>query len=99
FSVGFAVAKKFFDCSVSSRLNSQAPPCQSLLPDLVTTLTTEPALRPYSASKECVRILNSWIASGGGRSTNPVLKESLLGEPSSRKLFDWFRIPLTLNPP
>ena len=69
------------------------------MPDLVTTLTTEPALRPYSAPKECVRILNSWIASGGGRSTKPVLKVSLLVAPSSRKLFDWLRMPLTLKPP
>ena len=52
FSFGLACvdgAKKFRACSASLRLNSQAPPCHSLLPDLVTTLTTEPALRPYSA--------------------------------------------------
>ena len=64
----------------------------------VTTLTTEPALRPNSALYECVRILNSWIASGGGRSTKPVLNVSLLLAPSSRKLFDWLRMPLTLKP-
>ena len=46
-----------------------------------------------------MRILNSWIASGGGRSTKPVLKVSLLVAPSSRKLFDWLRIPLTLKEP
>ncbi len=28
----------------------------------------------------------------------PVLNVSLLLAPSSRKLFDWFRIPLTLKP-
>ncbi len=70
-----------------------------MLPDLVTTLTTEPALRPYSAENALVRILNSSIASGGGRSTNPVLNVSLLVAPSSRKLFDWLRMPFTLNPP
>jgi hypothetical protein len=32
-SAGFAVAKKFLDCSRSSRLNSHAPPCQPLVPD------------------------------------------------------------------
>ncbi len=68
-------------------------------PDLVTTLTTDPALRPYSAPCEWVMILNSWIASGGGRRTKPVLNVSLLDAPSSRKLFDWFRMPLTLKPP
>ena len=61
-------------------------------------MTTEPELRPYSALYECVRILNSWIASGGGRSTKPVLNVSLLLAPSSRKLFDWLRMPLTLKP-
>ena len=38
------------------------------------------------------------MASGGGRSTKPVLKVSLLLEPSSRKLFDWLRMPFTLKP-
>jgi hypothetical protein len=66
---------------------------------LVTTLTTEPALRPYSAANAWVRILNSSIASGGGRRTKPVLKVSLLAAPSIRKLLDWLRMPLTLKPP
>ncbi len=65
----------------------------------MTTLTTAPALRPYSALKACVKMRNSPIASGGGRSTKPVLKLSLLGAPSSRKLFDWLRMPLTVKPP
>ena len=39
------------------------------------------------------------MASGGGRSTNPVLKVSLFDAPSIRKLFDWLRMPLTLKPP
>jgi hypothetical protein len=42
-------AKKLRAWSASLRLNSQAPPCQRFVPDLVTTFTTEPALRPYSA--------------------------------------------------
>src|SRR5438067_9718829 len=37
-----------------------------LVPDLVTTLTTEPELRPYSASKVLVRTRNSWMQSGQG---------------------------------
>src|SRR5207244_1420968 len=90
------VAKTFRACSASSRLNSHADPCSWLLPDFVTTLTTAPALRPNSAVYECVSILNSWMASGGGRSTNPVLNVSLLVVPSSRKLLDWLRMPLTL---
>src|SRR5688572_31579551 len=69
-----------------------------LVPARVTTLTTDPALRPYSALYECVRILNSSIASGGGRITKPVLHVSLLLAPSSRKLFDWLRMPFTLKP-
>ncbi len=68
------------------------------MPAFVTTLTTEPELRPNSALYECVWILNSSMASGGGRMTKPVLKVSLLLAPSSRKLFDWLRMPLTLNP-
>jgi hypothetical protein len=69
------------------------------VPDFVTTFTTDPALRPYSAPNACVRILNSSMASGGGLSTKPVLKVSLLVAPSIRKLLDWLRIPLTLKPP
>ena len=42
-------AKKFRASSASSRWNSHPLPCQALLPDLVTTFTTDPALRPYSA--------------------------------------------------
>ena len=42
--------------------------------------------------------MNSSIASGGGRTTKPVLKVSLFAAPSSRKLFDWLRTPLTLKP-
>jgi hypothetical protein len=42
-------AKWLRELSPSLRLNSQAAPRQTLLPDLVTTLTIEPALRPYSA--------------------------------------------------
>src|SRR6185295_4340455 len=99
FSAGFDVANRFLACSASSRLNSHSVPCHWLVPALVTTLTTDPALRPYSAPKECVRILNSWIASGGGRTIKPVLNESLFGAPSSRKLFDWLRMPLTLKLP
>ena len=44
-------------------------------------------------------ILKSSIASGGGRSTKPVLNVSLLVAPSIRKLLDWLRMPLTLKPP
>ncbi len=44
-------------------------------------------------------ILNSSIASGGGRMTNPLLKESLFRDPSNRKLLDWLRIPFTLKLP
>jgi hypothetical protein len=101
FSRGFACvagAKKLRAWNLSSRLNSQAAPWIRLVPPRVTTLTTEPAFRPNSALYECVWILNSWIASGGGRITKPVLKVSLLLAPSSRKLFDWLRMPLTLKP-
>ena len=41
-------------------------------------------------------ILNSSIASGGGRMTKPLLNESLFGAPSIKKLFDWLRMPFTL---
>ncbi len=98
FAAGAGAAKKLRACSESSRLNSHAAPCRVLVPPLVTTLTTDPAFRPNSALYEWVWILNSWMASGGGRMTKPVLNVSLLLAPSSRKLFDWLRMPLTLNP-
>ncbi len=41
------------------RKNSKRLPCQALVPDLVTTLITEPELRPYSASKVLVMTRNS----------------------------------------
>ncbi len=50
FKAGFAAAKKFVAWSLSSRLNSQPLPCHWFVPAFVTTFTTDPALRPYSAS-------------------------------------------------
>src|SRR5271169_6061754 len=48
------------------RKNSYTLPWNSLVPDLVTTLTTAPELRPYSASNELVITRNSSMLSGDG---------------------------------
>src|SRR5207247_181969 len=66
---GSVVAKKFFDWNRSLRRNSQPDPCHSFVPDLVTTLTTDPELRPNSAEKLLLWILNSWTASTFGRAS------------------------------
>ncbi len=56
-----AAAVRQYSLALSTllRKNSYTLPCRSLVPDLVTTLTTEPELRPYSASKVLVRTRNS----------------------------------------
>ena len=51
-------------------------------PDLVTTLTCPPGLRPCSAEKRLVWTLNSWIASTLGRMTMTRVSRVLLSIPS-----------------
>ena len=66
-SCGFTEgAKKLRAFSFWFRRNSQALPCNWLVPDFVTTLNTAPALRPYSAVKLFVSTFTSCSASGGG---------------------------------
>src|ERR1700683_1246735 len=58
-------------------------PCQLLVPDGVTRLTTEPELRPYSAPKLLVVTWYSWTKSGFERnSEGPATELSLLFWPS-----------------
>ncbi len=71
---GFWVWKKLRALRLSLRWNSQAAPWSSLVPCLLTMVTLAPGLRPLSAEKLLVWILNSWMASGGG-TFNPVLRE------------------------
>ena len=59
-------AKKFRAFSLWLRRNSQAVACRSLVPERVTTLKIDPALRPYSAVKLLLSTLTSRSASGGG---------------------------------
>src|SRR5437879_1796988 len=42
-------SKKLRACVLLFRLNSQSPPCHSVVPDLVTTFTCAPAPFPNSA--------------------------------------------------
>src|ERR1700733_14205119 len=82
FSCGFTVLK--YPCAFNTVLRkySNTSPCSALVPDFVTTLTTDPELRPYSASKVLVITRNSSIASGDGctvgRFTNWSLPYSVL---------------------
>ena len=59
--------KKLRAFSASSRMNSNAVPCRSFVPDLVTAFISAPALRPLSALYELVCRLNSSSASGDGK--------------------------------
>ena len=52
-----------------------------LVPALVTTLRAAPSLRPFSAEKRLVVILNSWTASSGSCMTAPPTVLSLLSMP------------------
>src|ERR1019366_9130169 len=63
---GLTVLK--YPCALSTLLRkySYTLPCHRLVPDLVTTLTTAPELRPYSASKVLLITRNSSMASGVG---------------------------------
>src|SRR5712692_589926 len=74
---GFDDWKKLRALSFALRWNSQAAPWNWFVPALLTTVMLAPGLRPLSAAKLLVWILNSWMASGGG-AFNPVFREGLL---------------------
>src|SRR6185295_11353395 len=77
-------------------LNSKAEPWKRFPPDFVRMLTTEPAARPYSAENWFVTRRISCTTSGlliG--CCDPDTLGSLLSWPSSMKLFERSRIPLT----
>ena len=87
-----------------SRKNSQPAPENRFVPLLYATLTVPPPLRPYSALMLLVTTRNSAIASGDGCITwfeNPwlLVPYALLSTPSSRKLLNVLRRPLTVNAP
>src|SRR5207302_5002842 len=81
------------------RKNSYTLPCRVLVPDLVTTLTTEPELRPYSASKVLVRTRNSWMQSGQGCTVGKFTNASLASPPFTLKLLERPRPPFTDTAP
>src|SRR6266704_5111909 len=97
FKAGVVTAKKLRASKAALRRNSHTAPWKRLVPDFVTRLTTEPPPQ-YSAEYEFVRILNSWIASGGGFRTLEVKYRSVSRPPSTMKMFAWVRRPLTLKP-
>ena len=76
--------------------NTKPEPWNAFDPLLVSTFSTEPAARPYSAANWLVMSRSSWMMSvlfsGCWR---PVTLGSLLSCPSIMKLFDRERIPLT----
>src|SRR5258708_26475859 len=74
-------------------------PWKLLVPDLVTTLTTEPELRPYSASKVLVRTRNSSILSGEGCTVGRLTNWSLASPPLTLKLLERPRPPFTDTAP
>jgi hypothetical protein len=93
--------KKFDAFSAVFRKTSCAEKENLLVPDLVTTSTTAPPLRPYSAFMAPVTTRNSDIAFGEIWDTESgmLIARSLESVPSSRKLFDWARCPFTENCP
>src|ERR1035441_4654475 len=78
------------------RRYSTAPPCHWLVPPLVTMLNAGPEVLPNSAEKLEVSILTSLIKSGLTLFTMlPLLPEFRLKEPSTVKLAESARLPLT----
>ena len=88
-------SKKLRESSLSLRRNSKIEPCKALVPDLVTTLTTAPENRPYSASKAFVSSRNSWMESRTGMMDVPLFLPSSTSPPFTRKEFDASRCPFT----
>jgi len=68
-------------------------------PDLVTTLTTDPELRPYSASKVFVITRNSSMLSGEGWTVGRLANRSLASPPFTLKLLERPRPPFTETAP
>src|SRR5258708_297638 len=90
-------------CSVlaeryETRLNSYADPWNALVPDLVTTLTTPPLARPYSAPKLFVSTVNSCTESSGIVCPTEAVNVSTFSLPSSRMEVEAERIPLIAKP-
>src|SRR5207248_9180008 len=81
------------------RKNSYTLPCSALVPDFVITLTTDPELRPYSASKVLVRTRNSAMLSGEGCTVGRLTNWSLASPPLTLKLLDRPRPPFTDTAP
>src|SRR5262249_13032295 len=71
----------------------------SLVPDLVLTMTCAPPPRPNSAEYEFASTLNSCIESRIGRSVKLLIAGSLLSTPSRMLLFAVSRAPAALKPP
>ncbi len=84
--------------NASSRKYSYADPRSVRVPDLMTTLTCAPALRPCSASYVLCSIDTSLTASRLGLTTRRFRNRSLLSTPSSRKLLAASREPLLFRP-
>src|SRR5215469_13282582 len=75
--------------------NSKTDPWKSLVPFLVTMLTTAPVVQPYCASKLVVWILNSPVASAVGTYETDCASRRLV-TPSTSTSFMLGRPPLTV---
>src|ERR1039458_8309914 len=96
---GLMLSKKPRASRTVLRKNSYASPWNSLVPPLVTTLTTEPELRPYSASKVLVSTRNSSMVSGDGSIAGTETNWSLASPPFTLKLLARPRPPFTDTTP
>src|SRR5207247_10726795 len=70
-----------------------------LLPTFDTKLTTLPEKSPYSASKELVKILNSWMESSVGTTAAPLKNTSWTYPPFSINALVFSLCPFTDNRP
>src|SRR5215210_5183485 len=85
-----------FRCSKA--MKPKALPRTSLVPDLVTTLTTPPAERPNSGAKELVTTWNSCTASCETVLREALTELSVLSAPSTCTRFERPRCPPKLRP-
>src|SRR5262249_42910872 len=86
------------DAKVEYRPNSYAVPWKAFVPDLIVTLTTPAAARPYSAVKLLVKTVISCTASKGTVCPTDAVNSSLLAAPSSKMFVLADRRPLILKP-
>src|SRR5207244_7933590 len=84
--------------NASLRKNSYKAPCNWLVPILVVTLSTPPAVRPYWAWKLLVCTLNCCTDSSGGEYDVSLVVEFSICAPSSSTALAFDRPPLISGP-